>query len=83
MIIKKILTTILIFCVVYAGAQVPRRIQQTINSAGNGNTKGRTTAANADTVGFQQRNDLKDSINISYHFLDSTRKLYIDSGVND
>lgn len=34
-------------------------------------------------VGFQQRDDLKDSITISYRFLDSTRRNRIDSSVND
>ncbi len=83
MIIKKILSTILLFCCVSADAQVPRRIPQTINPSGNGNRNTNSPNASKDTIGFQQRNDLKDSITISYHFLDSTRKLYIDSSVND
>lgn len=33
--------------------------------------------------GFQQRDDLQDSITISYRYLDSTRRITIDSSVND
>lgn len=36
-----------------------------------------------DTTGFKQRDDLADSITISYHYLDSTRRNSIDSSVND
>src|SRR5688500_2626313 len=36
-----------------------------------------------DTTGFKQRDDLADSITISYHYLDSTRRSTIDSSVND
>jgi len=41
------------------------------------------TTAKKDTTGFQHRDDLADSITISYHYLDSTRRNYIDSSVND
>lgn len=34
-------------------------------------------------VGFQQRDDLKDSITISFRYLDSTRRNRIDSSIND
>lgn len=36
-----------------------------------------------DTIGFEHRNDLKDSISITYKYLDSTNKRTIDSSVND
>lgn len=36
-----------------------------------------------DTTGFKQRDDLADSITISYYYLDSTRRNTIDSSVND
>ncbi len=36
-----------------------------------------------DTTGFQQRDDLKDSITISYRFLDGLRRYSLDSTVND
>src|SRR5687768_2207744 len=36
-----------------------------------------------DTTGFQQRDDLKDSITISYRYMDELRRYNIDSSVND
>ncbi len=36
-----------------------------------------------DTIGFEHRDDLKDSISISYKFLDSSTRKTIDSSVND
>ncbi len=38
---------------------------------------------NQDTIGFVRRDDLKDSISISYKYLDSTARRFIDSSVND
>lgn len=37
----------------------------------------------SDTIGFEHRNDLKDSITISYHHLNSLTKEYLDSSIND
>ncbi len=36
-----------------------------------------------DTIGFQHRNDLADSITISYRYLESLQSDYLDSSVND
>ena len=36
-----------------------------------------------DSTGFQHRDDRKDSITISYRFLDSVRNITIDSSIND
>ncbi len=40
-------------------------------------------AAKKDTTGFQQRDDLKDSITISYRYLDALKRYSLDSSVND
>jgi hypothetical protein len=45
--------------------------------------KGGIQGGNQDTIGFVRRDDLKDSISISYKFLDSTNRRLIDSSVND
>jgi hypothetical protein len=37
----------------------------------------------ADTIGFKHRDDLKDSITISYHHLNSLVKEYLDSSIDD
>ena len=47
------------------------------------NAANQSTEPRKDTIGFEHRNDLKDSINISYKFLDSTRKRTIDSAIHD
>ena len=41
------------------------------------------TAARKDTSGFQQRDDLKDSITISYRYLDAIKRYPLDSSVNN
>lgn len=42
---------------------------------------GRNTGS--DTIGFVHRDDLKDSITISYHYLNSLVKGYLDSAIDD
>lgn len=42
-----------------------------------------STRGGSDTAGFQRRDDQKDSITISYRFLDSTSRRSIDSSIND
>lgn len=52
-------------------------------------TRGNTTITNRnivqkkDSTGFQQRDDLKDSITISYRYLDAIKRYSLDSAVND
>ncbi|MEO6405665.1 MAG: putative porin [Ferruginibacter sp.] len=41
------------------------------------------TGARKDSLGFEHRNDAKDSISIYYRFLDSVRRYRIDSSIND
>ena len=55
----------------------------------NGNTKKSTDTSKKkgnnklDTLGFERRDDLADSINVSFRFMDSLRKQPLDSSVND
>ncbi|MEO9023252.1 MAG: putative porin [Ginsengibacter sp.] len=39
--------------------------------------------SSSDTIGFEHRDDLKDSITISYRHLNSLTKEYLDSSIND
>ena len=41
------------------------------------------TGERKDSIAFEHRDDAKDSINISFRYLDSVRKTYLDSSVND
>lgn len=47
------------------------------------NDPNRRPNAPKDTLKLQTRDDLKDSITISFRYLDSTRRRYIDSSIND
>lgn len=40
-------------------------------------------APRKDSLGFEHRDDAKDSINITYRYLDSTRRNTLDSSIND
>lgn len=52
------------------------------NTRGSDTTK-RKNNNKLDTLGFEHRDDLRDSITISYRYLDSLRRNPIDSSVND
>ncbi len=52
------------------------------NTRGSDTTK-RKTDSKLDTLGFEHRDDLKDSITLSYRFLDSTTRYSLDSSIND
>ena len=61
----------------FSYSQLPRlRIPQEVT-----NNQGQTQSS--DTIGFEHRNDLADSITISYHYLDSLKSDNIDSSIND
>lgn len=78
--IKKIgFLFLLLFTIEFSYAQLPRMRSgnplQGISNMGN--------KSGADTIGFEHRNDLKDSITISFHHLNSLTKEYLDSSIND
>jgi hypothetical protein len=60
----------------------PDQIQQ--QSSNNGQEYNRNySGPRKDTISFEHRDDSKDSISISFKYLDSSRKAYLDSSVND
>ena len=72
--------TILVFCFQFAHAQRPdvfNQIGSRVKSIGGSGSGGR------DTIGFEHRNDKKDSISITYKYLDSIRSIPFDSTIND
>jgi hypothetical protein len=71
---------ILIFCFQFAHAQEP----DVINRVG-GRIRNISSAASGpkDTIGFERRDDKKDSIGIYYKYLDSIRSIPLDSSIND
>jgi hypothetical protein len=71
---------ILIFCFQFGHAQEP----DVINRIG-GRIRNISGAASGpkDTIGFEHRDDRKDSIGIYYKYLDSIRSIPLDSSIND
>jgi hypothetical protein len=68
---------LLVFCFQFAYAQQPDVINR-IKNFGNVSSSG-----GKDTIGFVHRDDRKDSIAISYKYLDSIRSIPFDSTIND
>lgn len=67
----------LLLCIKFSFAQFPTRLPNLQGLSRSGNS------SKSDTIGFEHRNDLKDSITIYYHHLNSLTKEYLDSSIND
>jgi hypothetical protein len=76
---------ILVFVVQICNAQFPGagRLPRLGGSSGQGAKKDTTKSGKDDALGFEHRDDKKDSISLSYKFLDSIRINRLDSSVND
>ncbi|MDB5199044.1 MAG: hypothetical protein JWO92_1007 [Chitinophagaceae bacterium] len=63
----------------------PKSLQSTTDGVTNGsNSKLPPEAQSGDTtIGFKHRDDLADSITISYRYLDTLRSIRLDSSIND
>lgn len=61
-------------------AQEPRLLK---NVGDRVRSVGGSRGGGTDTIGFVHRDDRKDSISITYKYLDSIRINYLDSGIND
>ncbi len=72
---------IFVFCFQFAHAQEP----DVLNQIGGRikNIGGATSGGGKDTIGFVHRDDRKDSISITYKYLDSIRSTPLDSSIND
>ena len=71
---------ILVLCFEFTYAQQPDLINQI---GGRVKNIGGATGGAKDTIGFEHRNDKKDSIGIYYKYLDSMRSIPFDSTIND
>ncbi len=73
-----VLLLVLIFCFQFTHAQndAIQQIGGRIKSIGN-------ASGGKDTIGFERRDDRKDSIAITYRYLDSIRNIPFDSSIND
>ena len=71
---------VLVFCFQFAHAQQPDVINQI---GGRIKNIGGAVSGGKDTIGFEHRDDRKDSISIMYKYLDSIRSIPLDSSIND
>ena len=71
---------ILAFCFQFCYAQQPDIFNQI---GGRVKNIGAAASGGKDTIGFVHRNDKKDSISITYKYLDSIRSIPFDSTIND
>ena len=71
---------VLVFCFQFAHAQQPDVINQI---GGRIKNIGGAVSGRKDTIGFEHRDDRKDSISIMYKYLDSIRSIPLDSSIND
>src|SRR6185312_14640692 len=69
---------VLLFCIQYSYAQLPGRLGSLQGMSGS-----RGQSSQSDTIGFEHRDDLKDSITISYHYLNSLMRERLDSSIYD
>ena len=72
---------IFVFCFQVAHAQEPDVIKQIGGRIKN--IGGAASGGGKDTIGFVHRDDRKDSISITYKYLDSIRSIPFDSSIND
>ena len=72
---------IFVFCFQVAHAQEPDVIKQIGGRIKN--VGGAVSGGGKDTIGFVHRDDRKDSISITYKYLDSIRSIPLDSSIND
>ena len=73
-------TVLLLMALQYSFAQRPR-LPGAPNQQGNNRPPG--DRPNQDTLGFERRDDAKDSITISFRYLDSIRNVQLDTNIND
>ncbi len=78
---KAVFTLLVLFAVLLSYAQEPilQGIGNRVRNVGNAGRQVQDTSK----PGFQQRDDLADSITISYRYMDNLRRYNIDSSVND
>ncbi len=82
---KKFVFLLVVLCIgQHVLAQVEPNLRRRPPILGGNNPGNRpNTSATKDSSGFKQRDDLKDSITISYRYLDALKRYGLDSSVND
>ncbi|MGG9971802.1 putative porin [Ferruginibacter sp. SUN002] len=85
---KKLLATfLLVFAFTFSYAQVGRGIKERLGDdkggIGSNNRSSTDTSGKRDDLGFEHRDDAKDSVSISFKYLDAIRSNRLDSSIND
>jgi hypothetical protein len=85
--IKKIISVLMLMVMVQSViAQIPgmKNLPRLGGSGSGTKSAGDTSKSERDnTMGFEHRDDKKDSVNITYRFIDSVRNMRMDSSIND
>lgn len=82
-------TLLLVMMLQTVSAQMPRGMRQQGGTGGTGRTGNSSNNSNSDTtskkdkLGFEQRDDAKDSVTITFKYLDSIRSGRLDTSIND
>jgi hypothetical protein len=71
---------LLLFFIQFSYSQIPRKLPGNVL---RGVTNNQGQSQKSDSVSFQHRDDLADSITISYRYLDSLKSDFLDSSIND
>lgn len=84
---KKIVVAFILLCgVQISNAQIGKGLLNKLGSSGTGGSgvSGRTdTSGGKNAMGFEHRDDAKDSITISYRYVDGIKNNRLDSTIND
>ncbi len=80
---KIVFTFLLLMVLQSAFAQVPTRRLPQNRPQDRGGRPSADTASKNDNLGFEHRDDAKDSITISFRYLDSIRSVQLDTSIND
>lgn len=83
---KKIISVLVLMVMVqYCIAQEPviKGLPRLGRTATGTNTSDTSKSERDNTLGFEHRDDKKDSVNITYRFIDSVRNMRMDSSIND
>jgi len=75
--------TVLLLCFVFSSSLAQQRgVLDEIKNRATGISQG-SGGGRKDSIGFEHRDDRKDSISISYKYIDSIRNVFMDSSIND
>ncbi|MEI7736263.1 MAG: putative porin [Ferruginibacter sp.] len=83
---KKIISVLVLIMMAGQGFAQLKGLSSRFGGGRGGSSSSSSDTSKSDrnnTLGFEHRDDKKDSVSISYHFIDSVRNMRLDSSIND